>query len=124
MFLVNRRYRFEEGSRRVRRGEHLDEVPQICLDVDDVTVTLTVLDRDDERARRPAEGRRGRFAARARGSPRSRRCSRARRVRGCAGAASSAKYVRIASAPARLNPSSASIMQASPSIQPFWRRRP
>ena len=50
MFLVNRRYRFEEGSRRVRRGEHLDEVPQICLDVDDVTVTLTVLDRDDERA--------------------------------------------------------------------------
>jgi hypothetical protein len=49
MFLVNRRYRFEEGSRRIRRGDHLDEVPQICLDVDDVTVTLTVLDRDDER---------------------------------------------------------------------------
>ncbi|HUL55631.1 MAG TPA: hypothetical protein VLT60_01445 [Usitatibacter sp.] len=49
LFLVNRRYRFEEGSRRIRRGERLDEVPQICLDVDDVTVTLTVLDRDDER---------------------------------------------------------------------------
>jgi hypothetical protein len=49
MFLVNRRYRFEEGSRRIRRGERLDEVPQICLDVDDVTVTLTVLDRDDEK---------------------------------------------------------------------------
>jgi hypothetical protein len=49
MFLVNRRYRFEEGSRRVRRGERLEEVPQIWLDVDDVTVTLTVLDRDDER---------------------------------------------------------------------------
>jgi hypothetical protein len=32
-----------------------DEVPQIALEVDDVTVTLTVLDRDDER-----------FAARAR----------------------------------------------------------
>jgi hypothetical protein len=49
MFLVNRRYRFEEGSRRIRRGDHLDQVPQIMLDVDDVTVTLTVLDRDDER---------------------------------------------------------------------------
>ena len=49
MFLVNRRYRFEEGSRRIRRGERLDEVPQISLDVDDVIVTLTVLDRDDER---------------------------------------------------------------------------
>ncbi|HTS85526.1 MAG TPA: hypothetical protein VMG61_10500 [Usitatibacter sp.] len=49
LFLVNRRYRFEEGSRRIRRGERLEEVPQICLDVEDVTVTLTVLDRDDER---------------------------------------------------------------------------
>ena len=49
MFLVNRRYRFEEGSRRIRRGDHLDEVPQILLEVDDATVTLTVLDRDDER---------------------------------------------------------------------------
>ncbi len=49
MFLVNKRYRFEEGSRRVRRGERLEEVPQIFLDVDDVTVTLTVLDREDER---------------------------------------------------------------------------
>jgi hypothetical protein len=50
MFLLNRRYRFEEGSRRVRRGDRLDEVPQISLEVDDVTVTLTVLDRDDERS--------------------------------------------------------------------------
>jgi hypothetical protein len=49
MFLLNRRYRFEEGSRRMRRGERVDEVPQIILDVEDVTVTLTVLDRDDER---------------------------------------------------------------------------
>ncbi|HLX23168.1 MAG TPA: hypothetical protein VKR38_07470 [Usitatibacter sp.] len=59
MFLVNRRYRFEEGSRRVRRGERLEEVPQIFLDVDDVTVTLTVLDREDERtaARPKAEAR-------------------------------------------------------------------
>lgn len=50
MFLLNRRYRFEEGSRRVRRGDRLEEVPQISLEVDDVTVTLTVLDRDDERS--------------------------------------------------------------------------
>ncbi len=49
MFLLNKRYRFEEGSRRIRRGDHLDEVPLITLDVDDVIVTITVLDRDDER---------------------------------------------------------------------------
>ena len=50
MFLLNRRYRFDEGSKGVRRGGRLDEVPQITLDVDDATVTLTVLDRDDERS--------------------------------------------------------------------------
>ncbi len=50
MFLLNRRYRFEEGSKRVRRGGREDEVPQISLEFDDVTVTMTVLDRDDERS--------------------------------------------------------------------------
>src|SRR5258706_11741896 len=50
MFLLNRRYRFEEGSRRVRHGDRLDEVPQISLEVEDVIVTLTVLGRDDERS--------------------------------------------------------------------------
>ena len=50
MFLLNRRYRFEEGSRRVNRGGRMDEVPQISLEVEDVTVTMTVLDRDDERS--------------------------------------------------------------------------
>jgi hypothetical protein len=50
LFLLNRRYRFEEGSRRFRRGDRLDEVPQISLAVEDVTVTMTVLDRDDERS--------------------------------------------------------------------------
>src|SRR5260221_8658025 len=49
MFLLNKRYRFEEGSRKMRRGERVDDVPQISLEVEDVTVTLTVLDRDDER---------------------------------------------------------------------------
>lgn len=49
MFLLNRRYRFEEGSRRMRRGDALEEVPQIHLSVEDVPVTLTILDRDDER---------------------------------------------------------------------------
>jgi len=49
MFLVNKRYRFEEGTKEVRRGGRVDEVPQIALEVDDVTVTMTVLDRDDER---------------------------------------------------------------------------
>ena len=49
MFLLNRRYRFEEGSKRVQRGGRFDEVPQISLEFEDVTVTITVLDRDDER---------------------------------------------------------------------------
>ena len=49
MFLLNRRYRFEEGSRRMRRSDGVAEVPQIHLHVDDVPVTLTILDRDDER---------------------------------------------------------------------------
>ena len=50
IFLLNRRYRFEEASRKMRRGERVDDVPQISLEVEDVTVTLTVLDRDDERS--------------------------------------------------------------------------
>lgn len=49
LFLLNRRYRFEEGSRRMRRGEQLDEVPRYRIEVDGIPVTLTVLDRDDER---------------------------------------------------------------------------
>ena len=50
IFLLNRRYRFEEGTRRVRRRDHSDEVPQVRLEVDEVSVSLTILDRDDERA--------------------------------------------------------------------------
>ena len=50
IFLLNRRYRFEEGSRRMRRGDRMDEVPQISLEVENVTVTMTVLDREDERS--------------------------------------------------------------------------
>ena len=49
LFLLNRRCRFEEGSRRMRRGEQMDEVPRYRLEVDGVAVTLTVLDRADER---------------------------------------------------------------------------
>ncbi len=49
LFLLNRRYRFEEASRRVRRGEQFEAVPQIRLEVDGAVVTLTVLDLDDER---------------------------------------------------------------------------
>ena len=50
MFLLNKRYRFEEGTKRVQRGGRFDEVPQISLEVDDVRVTMTVLDPDDERS--------------------------------------------------------------------------
>ena len=50
MYLVNSRRRFEEGTRRVRRGDQLVDVPHIAIEVEGVTVTLTVLDRDDERS--------------------------------------------------------------------------
>ena len=50
MYLVNQRRRFEEGTRRVRRGDQLVDVPHIRIEIDGVTVTLTVLDRDDERS--------------------------------------------------------------------------
>ena len=50
IFLLNRRYRFEEGSKRVQRGGRFDEVPRITLEVENVTVTMTVLDPDDERS--------------------------------------------------------------------------
>jgi len=49
IFLLNRRYRFEEGTRRLARGERLEDVPQITLEWEDATISLTVLDRDDER---------------------------------------------------------------------------
>ena len=50
MYLVNHRRRFEESTRRVRRGDQLVDVPHIRIEVEGVTVTLTVLDRDDERS--------------------------------------------------------------------------
>jgi hypothetical protein len=50
LFLLNRRYRFEEGTRNLSRGGRMESFPQISFDVDDVTVTMTVLDRDDERS--------------------------------------------------------------------------
>ena len=60
LFLLNRRYRFEDGSKRMRCSDGWVEVPQVRIEVDDVTVTLTVLDRDDERI-----GARGRSEAEA-----------------------------------------------------------
>lgn len=49
LYLLNRRLRYEESTRRVRRGDQMFDAPQIHLDIDDTPVTLTVLDRDDER---------------------------------------------------------------------------
>lgn len=56
MFLLNKRWRIEEGTRRVRRGERLEEVAQVSLEMDEVTVTITVLDPDDERSAPRARG--------------------------------------------------------------------
>src|SRR5215468_11498340 len=36
MFLLNRRYRFEEGSRRVRRVDGFVDLPQVHLEVEDI----------------------------------------------------------------------------------------
>jgi hypothetical protein len=40
----------------MRLGDQWVEVPQIRIEVDDVTVVLTVLDRDDERLKSRARG--------------------------------------------------------------------
>lgn len=57
MLLLNRHMRFEEGTRRMRRGDSSSDVPQVRIEVDDVTVTLTVLTLDEERsAARPKPG--------------------------------------------------------------------
>ena len=50
MFLLNKRYRFEEGSKRLRRGGGYEEVPQFTLEIEDVEVTVTMLDPGDERS--------------------------------------------------------------------------
>jgi hypothetical protein len=55
MFLLNRRMRFEEGTRRVRRGDSSFDVPQVSIEVDGVTVTMAALGLADERS--PARAR-------------------------------------------------------------------
>jgi len=65
IFLVNRRYRFDEGTKRVQRGGRFEEVPQIELEVEGVPVNLTVLDLDDERVA-PRSGGQSDAALRAR----------------------------------------------------------
>jgi hypothetical protein len=49
LFLLNRRYRFEMGEKRVRIGNEWADLPQVLLEVDGAPVTLTVYGRDDER---------------------------------------------------------------------------
>ena len=48
LFLVNRRYRFEQAERRVRVGDDWVDVPQFFLEVDGAPVTLAVYARGDE----------------------------------------------------------------------------
>ena len=60
LFLLNRRYRFEQGEKRVRVGDDWADVPQYFLEVDGAPVTLALYGRGDEhlapRARPEAEG--------------------------------------------------------------------
>jgi hypothetical protein len=49
MYLVNHRYRFESGERRVRIGDDWVLVEQVYIEVEDVPVTLSVYSLDDER---------------------------------------------------------------------------
>ncbi|MBL0142207.1 MAG: hypothetical protein IPP91_09015 [Betaproteobacteria bacterium] len=48
LFLVNRRYRFEQDEKRVRVGDDWVDVPQFFLEVDGAPVTLAVYARGDE----------------------------------------------------------------------------
>lgn len=48
LFLVNRRYRFEQAEKRVRVGEDWADVPQFYLEVDGAPVTLSVYALGDE----------------------------------------------------------------------------
>jgi hypothetical protein len=50
LLLLNRRVRFEETTRQMRRGDPASAVPQVLMEVDDVPVTLTVLDPLEERS--------------------------------------------------------------------------
>lgn len=60
MYLLNHRYRFEAGERRVRIADAWVDVPQMHIEVEGVPVTLSVYSLDDERiaprARSEAEG--------------------------------------------------------------------
>ena len=60
LFLVNRRYRFEQAEKRVRVGDDWVDVPQFFLEVDGAPVTLAVYATGDERlaprARPEADG--------------------------------------------------------------------
>jgi hypothetical protein len=49
MYLVNHRYRFEPGERRVRIADDWVDVPQMHIEVEAVPVTLSVYSLDDER---------------------------------------------------------------------------
>jgi hypothetical protein len=66
MFLLNRHVRFEESTKRMRRGDSSSDVPQVRIEVDGVVVTLTVLTPEDERsaarAKRHEELQRARLA--------------------------------------------------------------
>lgn len=48
LFLVNRRYRFDQAEKRVRIGDDWVDVPQFLLEVDGAPVTLAVYARGDE----------------------------------------------------------------------------
>jgi hypothetical protein len=48
LFLLNRRHRFQEGERRVRLGDAWADLPQMLIEVDGVTVSMTVYTAGDE----------------------------------------------------------------------------
>jgi len=60
LFLLNRRYRFDQVDRRVRLGDGWAEIPQYLLEVDGAPIALTVYARGEEhlapRARPEADG--------------------------------------------------------------------
>ena len=126
LFLLDRRIAYRSGERRIHIGDELRGVPNFNVSTEDADFDITVFAPRDLRSqiRNTPEGRpleRVRIDWLMQCLPNTSRSAPDARLQPSFSqvAASSAKYVRIASAPARLNANSASMTHLRSSIQPF-----